>query len=512
MRKLGILTSLVVLMLLALSFAGCSRGYSDPSCNPCDYRTDQQRVCDPCDPCPDPCEPGHYGNVSHISCDGVMVTASQPKLCILGDNYALDLEVRACVDVCHVQVNAMLPEGVTLVRSEPEGAEQNNDRITWNFDAMDKGDVRKSRVMLRADREGDLCVCFCVTAVPVEFCTVLCAKPVLECCKCGPEEVCPGDPVHYTITVTNTGSCAAEDVVVVDNVPEGLEHASGQRRLTFRLGTIERCETKKINVCFTAVKRGQVCNSINVTSCNAHPTSCQFCTNICKECVELHKVGPKERKIGETADYQITVVNPGDKPLTQVVLCDQAPSATSIVEAQGAVVNGNQAVWRFDELAPGDEKTVTLTLTTCTPGYFVNRVSVDNCQRCRDCAEWGTRWRGTPALNACFADAKDPICLGDFNTYVLRVTNQGSEEDTNLKVVVRFPNQIAPITTNGDANGNISGNTVTFDAIPRVGPGQTLEFIINAQAKERGDARIKAEVSSDYIKAPIVQEESTIVN
>ena len=509
-KHLGLLTSLVVIFATALCFAGCTNYRGQDACCPDGYVQERGDICpQPSEPCP---APSSYGSTGQITHDGVLVTASQPKLCILGDNFALDVCIQACIDLCHAEVNLMLPEGMSLVRSEPPGLTEEDGLITWTFDRMMKGDTYNSRVILRADVEGNLCACFCVTAVPVQFCTILCAKPLLECCKTGPEEVAPCDPVHYTISVTNSGSCPAEDVVVVDNVPDGLEHSSGQRRLTWELGTIAAGETKCINVCFTATKRGQVCNTVNVTSCNAHPTSCQFCTNVvlCQGTIE--KTGPKERKIGESADYSITVTNTGDTTLTGVVVCDQAPSATSIVEAPGAVVNGNQAVWRFDELRPGAKENLDITLTTCTPGYFVNRVSVDNCQRCRDCAEWGTRWRGTPALNGCFADTKDPICVGDFNTYTLRVTNQGSEEDTNLRVVLHFPSELVPVTTHGDTPATISGQTVTFDPVPIAGSRESLNFRVDAQAKDRGDARIKAEISSDSIKSPITLEESTIIN
>ena len=229
-KQLGLLTTLIVLCASAFSWAGSrynNNGYYSydsgyeyqagevvnyvPANAPQPYPGPAQ--CKPvCKPCPPPCEqcprPATHGSTSsEICCDGVMVTASQPKLCILGDNYALDVTVRACVDVCHVDVNAILPEGVTLVRSEPAGVTtSNNGQLSWSLDAMKKGEVKTSRVILHADREGDLCVCFCVTAVPVQFCTILCAKPQLECSKCGPEEVCPGDPIHYTITVTNRGS------------------------------------------------------------------------------------------------------------------------------------------------------------------------------------------------------------------------------------------------------------------------------------------------------------------
>lgn len=514
-KQLGLITSLVAIAVTALCWVGCARGYQDSCCYEAPARHAECCVAEPEPCCPPPCAAPvrcAHGPQGEICCDGVSVTATQPKLCILGDNYALDICIKACVDVCHVEVNAMLPEGVTLVRSEPAGVKEEKGVLNWTFDAMQKGETHQSRVILRADREGDLCVCFCVTAVPVRFCSALCAKPVLECSKCGPEQVCPGETVHYTISVTNRGSCEATDVVVVDNVPDGLVHASGQRKLVWELGTLCPCETRTIDVCFCAEKRGTVCNTVNVTACNANPVSCQACTCICCCLCEVTKVGPKERKIGESADYTITVTNPGDLVLHQVTMSDFAPVGTSIVEAPGACVNGNQAVWRWDEMKPGESQTVTLTLTTCTPGYYVNNVEVRNCEGCNCCAEWGTRFRGTPALNGCFEDSKDPICLGEVNSYSLRVTNQGQEEDTNLKIVVKFPSQMVPVATHGDAQGTISGNTVTFEAVPVIGSRQSFDFRVDAQAKERGDARIKAEISSDTIRNPITLEESTIIN
>jgi uncharacterized repeat protein (TIGR01451 family) len=318
--------------------------------------------------------------------------------------------------------------------------------------------------------------------------------------------------VHYEITVTNKGSCEATEVVLTELVPDGLQHESGLNTLTYKLGTIGPCETKKVSVCFTATKRGKVCNRIQVTACNANPTSCEFCTCICCCLVDLVKTGPKEVPIGKVADYVITLSNPGDLVLTDVVLTDHAPEATSIVSANGAAVNGNNAVWTFPELKPGEKRTFNISLTTCTPGYFVNRVDVDNCQHCRASAEFGTRWKGRPALNLCLDSSDNPICIGQPVTYSVKLTNQGSEEDTNVKLVVDFPKEISPINGYGASKANVNGSTVTFDAIPVLGPRQSVEYRIDAKGVESGDARIRAKASSDAIKTPITEEESTIVN
>ncbi len=434
-------------------------------------------------------------------------------MCTLGDTYPLDIHVTASLAVCDVVVNANLPDGVTVVRSEPEGIRMEGRRAVWKIGSMDKCEQKCARIFLKADVEGDLCVCFCASAVPVQFCGLVCAKPLLTCEKCGPKEVCPGDPVPYVITVTNNGSCAAEDVVVTDIVPDQLEHASGLRSLVYKLGTIEACETKKINVCFTAVKRGIACNRILVTACNANQTGCEFCTCVCCCKVELTKTGPKEVGIGKTAEYLLTVVNTGDKVLTDVQLTDCPSPATSIVEAKGAQVSGNTAVWRFKELKPGEKQQFVLVLTTCTPGYYCNKAQVTNCQQCCAVAEACTRWKGRPALNLCVNAASNPICIGDVNTYTITVVNQGSDEDRNVKVTVNFPDELKPLSGSGATGATVSGQSVTFAPFAIMGPRQTVTYRVDAKAVKSGDdPRIKVEVSSDSVKTPLVEETSTIVN
>lgn len=437
--------------------------------------------------------------------------ARNPHMCLLGEEYPLDFDVQACVDVCDVTVTTYLPEGVSFVKSDPPARVEGR-KLAWDIGPLSKGECRPARVWLKCECEGPLCACFCATATPVRFCALLCAKPILTCEKCGPEQVCPGEAVHYVITVSNRGSCTAEDVVVTDNVPAELEHSSCQRTLVYKIGNLAPCETKRVQVCLTAVKRGKACNTAVVSACNADSVSCQACTCICCCDVELTKTGPKEVAIGKNADYQIVATNTGDIVLTDVVIADTAPNATSIVAAPGATINGNQAVWRLRELKPGEKATFNISLTTCTPGCFTDKVTLTDCQDCNACAEATTRWRGRPAINVCIVDSEDPICVGEHTMYTITVVNQGSEADTNVNVVARFPNEITPVGVSGDARGTISGQTVTFAPVQTIRPRQTLTYKIDGQAKSSGDSRVIVEVSSDAIKTPIVQQESTIVN
>jgi hypothetical protein len=104
------------------------------------------------------------------------------------------------------------------------------------------------------------------------------------------------------------------------------------------------------------------------------------------------------------------------------------------------------------------------------------------------------------------------VCVGEPTSYCITVVNQGSEADTGVTVTVRFPNQITPVAATGDTAGTVSGQVVTFAPYNNFGPRQTLRYRVDARAKESGDARVIVEVSSDSIKTPITQQESTIVN
>jgi len=430
---------------------------------------------------------------------------------MLGDQYPLDFEVIACCDVCEATVSTVLPEGVTFMRSQPE-AKVEGRKLTWDFGSLSKGQIIPARVWLKCEREGELCACFCVKATPMAFCSLLCAKPVLVCEKCAPEEVGPNEPINYTITVTNIGTCTAEDVVITDMIPAGLEHSSCQKTLVFKLGNLEPCQSKKVNFTLTTCQRGNYCNTAVVSACNANQTSCEACTCVACCAIECEKVGPKEIIVGQNADYQVTVVNTGDKVLHEVVVTDSAPSATTIVTAPGANISGKQAVWKLRELKPGEKVTFNTTLTTCTPGYFVNQVHVTTCEGCSTCCEAGTTWRGRPALEVCVTSSDNPICASETSRFKVTVVNKGQEYDSNVNVTVNLPSELVPVNASGASSGQINGSTITFAPLPSLAPRQTAEFYFTVKANSAGDFRPEVRVGSDSLRSPIVQQESLIVN
>lgn len=461
-----------------------------------------------CTPTPEPiCCP----NSNELKCrDGLIIRATNPKMCMLGDEYPLEFEVQACDDVTDVEVHVRLPEGVTYQKSCPEGKLVDN-LLTWNLGTLKEGQRVQPKVWLKCECEGDMCASFYGRATPIRFCSLVCAKARLVCQKSGPAKAAPGDRITYRVTVTNRGSCAAENVVLTDNIPDGLEHPTGQRTLCYNFGNINPGDCRSVDINLTACKRGNVCNIAVITSCNADSVSCQACTTICSCDLKISKTGPKEQFLGKNSDYQITVVNTGDLPLTNVVVTDCAASSTSIVSANGANIRGNQAVWKLKELNVGEKVVFGMTLSTCAPGCYTSRATVNTCEGCNGTAEISTRWKGRPSIRFNMTNTADPICLNETTCYNIQLSNQGPEPDHNVKVVVRFPRELQPVSISGDLKGVMSGQTVTFQPTDTMWSKQNVNIRIEAKGRESGEGRVVAEVTSDTITTPITQQVSTQV-
>jgi uncharacterized repeat protein (TIGR01451 family) len=317
-----------------------------------------------------------------------------------------------------------------------------------------------------------------------------------------------GSEVKYNIVVSNKGTTPARNVVVTDQVPDGLEAANGQKQLTFNVGELGPGQSRSIPVTFKAVKRGKPCNVAVATSSNAGKVSDEVCTLIVQPGLAIMKTGDKEQFLGRNARYQVVVTNTGDTTLTGVVVTDTAPSPTTIVSAEGASIQGNTATWNIAELGAGQARRFNVNLTSKVAGNYCNRVTAATQSGLRESAEACTTWRGVSAILIEMVDDPDPLQIGETTTYTIRVTNQGTAEDTNIGVAAQFGKEMTPVSAQ---NGTVSGKTVTFAKVPRLAPKQSVTYAISAKAEATGDHRLRVSLTSDVLKTPVVEEESTNV-
>ncbi|ANH78352.1 outer membrane complex protein OmcB [Candidatus Chlamydia sanziniae] len=473
-----------------------------------------------------PCEEGRNQSVEaqQESCYGklysvkvnddnnVEICQSVPEYATVGSPYPIEILAigkRDCVDV---MITQQLPCEAEFVSSDPITTPTSDGRLIWKIDRLGYGEKCKITVWVKPLKEG-----CCFTAATVCACPELrsytkCGQPAICIKQDGPECACLKCPVCYKIEVVNTGSAVARNVSVENPVPDGYSHATGQRVLSFNLGDMKPGEKKVFTLEFCPQKRGQVTNIATVTYCGGHKCAASVTTVINESCVQVNITGSDWSYVCKPVEYSISVSNPGDLVLTDVMIEDVTPIGASVLEAPGAEICCNKVVWRIKEMCPGETLQFKVVLKAQAPGRFTNQVMVktnSDCGTCTSCAEATTHWKGLAAIHMCVLDTNDPICVGENTVYRICVTNRGSAEDTNVSLILKFSKELQPLASSGPTKGTISGNTVVFDALPKLGSKESVEFSVTLKGIAPGDARGEAILSSDTLTSPVSDTENT---
>lgn len=456
----------------------------------------------------------HYGAIDNeiiVQAHDVTVYQRSDETAVIGQGFPICLRVESHCSAAAVKViSTFNPEEAELIKTEP-AAEVNGDEITWEWDYMRAGDCENLTIWLKPKSDGDLVVCTALQVLPMGCICVNCGCPELAITKCGPERVALGCEACYDIEVSNIGTQSAQEVFLKDYVPEGFCHESGKQVIGYHIGTLCPGESRHIPLTFSAIKRGPWCNRAVAESCNCPPVSADACTEVFCHEIALIKTGPETQFHGKSANYQITVTNPGDARLTEVTVVDYAPENTYIRSAKDAATTDHSATWNVGDLEPGESKTLYITLCSDCLGTTCNVAEVSSCEGCTDRAHACTEWLGRSALLMEVIDCEDPLLLGCETCWKIRATNQGTAADHNISIVVNFPQGLQPKEAEGPTQGNIEGQRIYFDPLITLDCKQTAEWTVCARAVALGDHRVRVEMSSETLQEPVVEEESTQV-
>ncbi|MBQ8498658.1 outer membrane complex protein OmcB [Chlamydia sp.] len=443
----------------------------------------------------------------------VEIIQAVPEYATVGSPYPIEITAvgkRDCVDVIITQ---QLPCEAEFVSSDPMTTPTTDGKLVWKIDRLGQGERSKITVWVKPLKEGCCFTAATVCACPEVRSVTKCGQPAICVKQDGPEQACLRCPVVYKIHVVNQGTATARNVVVENPVPDGYAHSSGQRVLTFTLGDMQPGEQKVITVEFCPLKRGRTTNIATVSYCGGHKNTASVTTVINEPCVQINVAGADWSYVCKPVEYVISVSNPGDLVLRDVMIEDTLSPGLTVIEASsGAQVSCNKVVWTLKELNPGESLQYKVLVRAQTPGQFTNNVMVKSCSdcgTCTSCAEATTYWKGVAATHMCVVDTCDPICVGENTVYRVCVTNRGSAEDTNVSLILKFSKELQPVSFSGPTKGTITGNTVVFDTLPKLGSKETVEFSVTLKAVSAGDARGEAILSSDTLTVPVSDTENT---
>lgn len=440
----------------------------------------------------------------------VNVTKRLPKLIELGQEVHYSIEIEARENARNVTVREEIPGNTKFVRSDPE-ALVTGSQLVWRFPQLEMGAKKVLNVVLKPEQEGRVEGYTTVTVEPQVLAGTMVGQPRLVMKKSGPATALVGNDVTYTVEVTNAGSYVAKGVVVTERVPDGMSHASGSRDVVVQLGDLAPGQSRTASVVLKAMQKGQTKNVAKVDAANAAAASAETSTLMLLQTVKVASKGLDEQYVGKPVSYDITVTNPGDVPLRNLVVTDTVPAEARILEASGASVSGNSAVWNVAQLAPGETQKFHVVATALTPGAYKNQVKVRSAEGVVADNEYVTLWRGLPGLSLQMADSVDPVREGDMTEFRITLTNQGTAADTNIRVVMSFPAGLQPLSAGGATAGTISEQTVSFAPVATLSPKQSLSWTVGARGIAAGDNRTRVQYTSDSIKVPVSKDESTQV-
>ncbi len=443
------------------------------------------------------------------------VTKTSPKEVQVGMQARIHVTVRNVgqVPAHDVLIRDEVPHGARLVDTNPPAGRAADGGILWQMGTIKPGGEITVAMDIMPIEEGDL-----GSVATVSFQTAASAKsvstrPQLVLEHTTARQVLVGQDVVFNIKLTNPGTGAATNVIIEEDVPEGLRHFDG-RELEYQVGTIRPGETRLLELALKADKPGPVNNRL-IARAEANLEVEDYCElEVVAPLLQVAIAGPRKRFLERKANYELTIGNPGTAAAKNVEIIANLPRTLKFISTTNAGSYDPQrhaVVWSLQELPAKEMGTVELVTMPTQMGDHRIRVDAQADMGLAHSVEHDVSVDGLAALLFTVTDVSDPIEVGGQTTYEVHVVNQGSKTATNLRIAALVPAGMSAINGEGPTRATINGARVLFDPLPRLAPQADTFYKVHVKGTQPGDKRIQVKLMSDEVSEPVTKEESTHV-
>ena len=391
-----------------------------------------------------------------------------------GENVAYTIVVSndGISDAKQVVITDTLAKGLKFLGANYNGVyDENTHTVTWILD-IDAGKTVELKVNVTVEDYGVL-----VNRVTVGDKTSLVDIAVPEIIPDKTANVTDanfGDNVTYTVTVTNDGDVDASQVVIVDQLGNGLKYVSSsdggvwdeKTNTVTWIVDLAAGETKTLNVVATVVGYGNVTNYLAV----GNKTS-KINVNV-PEITPNKTVDNKNPNFGDNVTYTIIVSNDGAADAKNVVVKDILAPGFKFIEANygGVYDELTRTVTWIVDINAKNHVDLTVKVKVEDYGVLTNNVTVGN---------------KTSSVNITVpeiipnktADIENPN-FGDEVTYTVNVTNAGKVNANNVVVHDVLGEGLELISADG---GVYDDKTRTITWTVNLNSGETKSFKVVAK-------------------------------
>lgn len=324
-----------------------------------------------------------------------------------------------------------------------------------------------------------------------------------------PQAVELGEPLTYELSLSNAGAGVAKGVRLVDMLPPGLRHDSGQTTLEWRHARINPGETLSASIPVRAEAAGAV---ENVARLAGTRVEARCATQVRRAELALSKQGPATRYLGQTVRYDIQVRNTGDGGARRVVVGDAYPAGLRFLSASPVASHDaekRQITWSLDDLPAGESRQLRVDFKAVEIGQPCNQVHAQAERAADSQARACTEVKGLVALRLEVVDGPDPVVINTPTVYRIEVLNQGTASATQVAVRGRLPEALAFLAADGPTQAVVDGRDIRFGPVASLAPGEKVVFTVRVRALREGDVRFLTEITARELDAPVSETEST---
>ncbi|MBL8746532.1 MAG: DUF11 domain-containing protein [Phycisphaerae bacterium] len=442
----------------------------------------------------------------------LMLQQVMPKQVRAGANYEMEVHVTNITagTLQNVVVTDESMDNMTIVSSTPPAGRGASGNAQWSIGDLGPCKTTIIKITAKADKVGNATNCLSVSYNNTLCSALQVVQPALQLTKTMTSEAMVCDAITATIEVKNTGTGAAENVVIKDNLPAGLTTADGKQSVELAVGTLAGGQSATRTMQLKATKKGRFENNATASATGGLSANSNTVAVVVKQPELAISIKCPERVfLGRDAKYDITVANKGDAVCNNTTLVANIAGGTFKSASDGGTANATGANWNLGSIPAGGTKTVSVTLGSGAIGTASVSATANCACASPVTADCKTDLQGIPAILVECVDDPDPIEVGGNTVYTITVTNQGSAPGTGIKVLAEMAPQQDFVSGTGTTAVTAAGKTITMATLPTLAPKATATWRVTVKANAAADVRFRIKVTSDQFSNPIEETEST---
>lgn len=318
--------------------------------------------------------------------------------------------------------------------------------------------------------------------------------PSLAIEKIAPREIQLNQPANFRIVVRNVGRIPASEVRVFDRIPEGArliranpEPEAGRspdQGLAWWIGDLPPGQQRVIELELRPERPGEIGSVAQVT----FATQASARTRVTRPELGIEHTAPSQVLLGSPVTLQITVRNNGDGPATNVIVQEQVPEQLRYNEGI------RDLEYEIGTLAPGQSRSLALTLQSAAIGAFRNTVAVRGDGDLQASHETSIEVI-SPRL-AVTSNGPNRRYLKRDATHQFSIQNTGTASATNLDLVAQLPRAVRFASANNQGQYD-PGSHAVYWSLAELRATQTATVELVTQPVETGNVQIEFIARSD---------------